>query len=203
MVLQVKWNFNLSVESGPAVAAAGKIEATAYDKISVTIKSSAEKKETIVNLQPSNIADINLICITSDQYYFDDDHKLTYSVPVAKNESTKTAGEAPVTPTETAGEAPVTPTETAGEAPVTPTETAGEAPVTPTETAGEAPVTPTETAGEAPVTPTETKLENAQMLVGNSLVSLLGGDIKQLNFVNTTGKDAHVEILIIRNASTE
>jgi hypothetical protein len=146
MVLQVKWNFSLSVESGPTIAAAGKIDATAYDKISTTIENG--KSET-VNLQPSETKDINLICITSDQYHINDTQSLTYSFPET------TASEEPAGPSE-----------------------------------------PTAEASAEGI-----KLDNAHFLVGNALVNRLSKDATQLTFINKTGNDAHVEILIVRKAS--
>ena len=137
MVVVVKWNFNLFVNNGQLLTTGDKIEGiTAYDKVSITVPSEegATPVGKTVDLQPSEIGNVVLLCVTSDVYQKSGEEKLYYTLA-------------------------------------------------------------NDTDAE------ENYLESAHVLIGTSLVKLLGGDLTKLKFINKTGKEANIEIIVGRKAS--
>ena len=78
MVVPVKWNFSLFVDGGQSLALSDKIDADAYDKISITIKNGVVDQS--VEVQPGDVNKVDFLCIKSDQYHIDANQKLVYKV---------------------------------------------------------------------------------------------------------------------------
>jgi len=136
MVVLVKWNFNLFVNDGKPLTLEDTINGiTAYDKISIVVASETSGTPTgvTIDLQPSTVDNVVLLCIASDHYPKSSSEKLTYTLE-------KVTGAK------------------------------------------------------------ENHLESAHVLIGNALVKLLGADLTQLKFVNTTAQDANIDIVVGRKA---
>jgi hypothetical protein len=137
MVVLVKWNFNLFVNDAKPLTLGDTIDGiTAYDKLSIRVPAETAGSPTglTVDLQPSDVADITLLCITSDHYPSAGAPERLYyllsNVADAKDND----------------------------------------------------------------------MNGPHVLIGNTLVKLLGDDLTQLKFVNTTGADALIEIVVGRKA---
>jgi hypothetical protein len=137
MAVLVKWNFNLFVNDGKPLTLGDSIDGiTAYDKLSIKVPSETGGSPTglTVDLQPSIVDNIVLLCITSDHYpSADAPEKLNYTL-------TKATGAKP------------------------------------------------------------NDMNGPHVLISNALVKLLGDDLTQLKFVNTTALDANIEIVVGRKA---
>jgi hypothetical protein len=137
MVVLVRWNFNLFVNDGKPLTLDGSIDGiTAYDKLSILVpkEPSATAKGITIDLQPSSVANLMLLCIKADSY------------PSSTNPGNLTYTLSKVT-------------------------------------------------GAA-----ENSLTGPHVLIGNALVKLLGSDLTQLKFINTTGKDVNIDIIVGRKA---
>jgi hypothetical protein len=137
MVVLVKWNFNLFVNEGKPLTLGDRIDGiTAYDKLSIKVPSETGGSPTglTIDLQPSDVDKIVLLCIKSDHYpKSGTPERLYYTLE-------KVAGAK------------------------------------------------------------ENDMNGPHVLLGNTLVKLLGDDLTQLKFVNTTGADANVDIVVGRKA---
>lgn len=137
MVVLVKWNFNLFVNDGKPLTLDGSIDGiTAYDKLSIKVpkEGSEPPTGTTVDLQPSVVDNLFLLCIRSDVYQAaDGSNKLTYNLSNVTGAN-------------------------------------------------------------------DNELLGPHVLIGNALVKLLGDDLTKLKFINTTAKDANIEVVVGRKA---
>jgi hypothetical protein len=137
MVVLVKWNFNLFVNDGKPLTLGDTIDGiTAYDKLSIKVPSETDPNPNglTIDLQPSSVENVVLLCIKSDHYPSADAPERLYYV-LANVVGAK-----------------------------------------------------------------ENDINGPHVLIGNTLVKLLGDDLTKLKFVNTTGVEAKVEIVVGRKA---
>jgi hypothetical protein len=204
MVVVVKWNFNLFINDQRVVTVDESIKGvTAYDTIGITVPKG--EAGIIVDLQPSKPSNVVFLCITSDRdptsegrLYYNVPGKTSMSDPLSSPTSDGTA----VAEVETSEEESTPPAgEAAPEGNTLPDENSSETENSANEAATEVEATASEEKNEQQK---EIELDRAHVLIGNSLVTLLGTDenaLKTLKFVNTTDKEINIKIVVGRVAA--
>ena len=85
MPLNITWTLNVQVSGGPNLANSEKIDIDAYDRVTVTLDSTASKT---LEVQPGGAGKVNFLLVRSSKY----GDNLTFKVNAAGNPAHKLTG---------------------------------------------------------------------------------------------------------------